>query len=96
MHIPMADLPIQTIYPLSEIKYTIRSTSEEGVYYLVNGWYKHWALWKKQEELTSDMLFKRIRDAKRSLTMLLKFMPDYATDQFEIVAFIPKPYLKAV
>ena len=69
----------------NEKKYTIKSTSEEGVYFLVNGWEKHSAFWKKQNGISRDMLFKRPQDARGSLTKLLKIMPDYATDEFELV-----------
>lgn len=65
--------------------YTIKSTSDEGVYYLVNGWHMHKAFWKTKEELRLNMLFKSQADAKRSLTKLLKIMPDYKNDVFEIV-----------
>ena len=65
--------------------FTVKSVSDEGVYYLVNGWDRHKAFWKSKENLKQDMLFKSVADAKRSLTKLLKIMPDYATDKFEIV-----------
>ena len=65
--------------------FTIKSVSEEGIYYLVNGWDRHKAFWKSRENLKSDMLFKSAADAKRSLTKLLKIMPEYKTDKFEIV-----------
>jgi len=67
--------------------YTIRSVSDEGVYYLVNGWNKHKTFWVNKEDLRKDMLFKRAGDAKRSLTKLLKIMPDYRLDDFSIVFF---------
>lgn len=65
--------------------FTIKSTSDEGVCYLVNGWNKHKTFWIEPEKIKLDMLFKRAADAKRSLTKLLKIMPDYATDQFELI-----------
>lgn len=64
--------------------YTIRSESDEGVYYLVNGWYKHRAFWVSAKDVNTDMLFKRKQDAKASLAKLLKVMPDYASDKFEM------------
>lgn len=66
--------------------YTIRSTSPEGVYYLVNGWNKHKTFWVRLEDITPEMLFKRIGDAKASLTKLLKIMSDYKNDRFEVVS----------
>jgi len=64
------------------IMYTIESISEEGVYYLVNGWDKHNAFWSSWEDVKRETCFKREQDAKRSLTMLLKIMEDYKTDTF--------------
>ena len=69
------------------MKYTIKSTSDEGVYYLVNGWNKHKTFWKRKEELKENMLFKTQGQAKASLTKLLKIMEDYRTDKFELVEF---------
>lgn len=65
--------------------YTIKSTSEEGVYYLVNHWDKHRTFWIEPQKIKKDMLFKRVQDAKRSLTKLLKIMEDYKNDDFEVV-----------
>ena len=67
--------------------YTIRSISDEGIYYLVNGWNRHKTFWVSKEDLRKDMLFKRVSDAKRSLTKLLKVMEEYRTDDFYIVEF---------
>jgi len=38
--------------------FTIKSISDEGIYYLVNGWDRHKAFWKLKENLKPDMLFK--------------------------------------
>lgn len=65
------------------IKYTIKSTNEDGTYYLVNGWYKYFAFWKK--DISTATLFNRPCDAKRSLTNLLKIMPEYRFDTFELI-----------
>ena len=70
------------------IFYTIRSTSEDGVYYLVNHWNKHRAFWKSAVAMKEDMLFKSQKDAKASLTKLLKIMPEYKTDSFEMFAVV--------
>lgn len=67
--------------------YTIKSTSNEGVYYLVNGWEKHYTFWVEERKIRPSMLFKRKQDAKASLTKLLKVMDDYANDKFEMVEF---------
>jgi hypothetical protein len=75
------------------MKYTIRSTSEEGVYYLVNGWYKAKTFWFNEKSVLEDtenakrFFFSKPSQAKASLTKLLKIMPDYANDIFDLVEF---------
>ena len=74
-------------------KYTIRSTSEEGVYYLVNGWNKCKTFWFNERSVLEDkenakrFFFNSPSRAKASLTKLLKVMSDYKDDYFEIVEF---------
>lgn len=65
--------------------YTIKSTSDEGTYYLVNHWEKHKTFWIEPEQVKQSMLFKRISDAKGSLTKLLGIMDDYKNDKFELI-----------
>ena len=65
--------------------YTVKSISDEGVYYLVNRWNMHQRFWVRKEELKRSMLFRRKQDAKASLTKLLKVMDDYKNDTFEII-----------
>lgn len=65
--------------------FTIKSTSDEGIYYLVNHWEKHKTFWIRPEKVKQSMLFKRISDAKSSLTKLLSIMDDYRDDKFEVV-----------
>lgn len=69
------------------MKYTIKSTSQEGIYYLVNGWNKHKTFWVELKDLKNTMLFNTKGQAKASLTKLLKIMEDYKADDFEIVEF---------
>ena len=68
--------------------FTIKSTSDEGVFYLVNHWQKHKTYWIEPEKVKADMLFKSAADAKRSLTKLLKTMEDYRSDKFEVVKLL--------
>lgn len=74
-------------------KYTIKSTSEEGIYYLVNGWNKCKTFWFNEKSVMEDpefakrFFFNKPSQAKASLTKLLKIMPDYADDKFEAVVF---------
>jgi hypothetical protein len=72
-------------------KYTIKSTSDEGVYFLVNGWEKHKTFWISESDVQRDIekaktkFFSAPRFAKASLTKLLKVMDDYKNDKFELV-----------
>lgn len=65
--------------------FTIKSTSDEGIYYLVNHWDRHKTFWVEPENIKPEMLFKTPADAKRSLTKLLKVMDEYKNDTFELV-----------
>lgn len=65
-------------------KYTIKSTSEEGTYYLVNGWNKHKTFWTG-DKTRKDLFFNKPAQAKASLTKLLSVMPEYSSDKFELV-----------
>ena len=75
------------------VKYTIKSTSDKGVYYLVNGWNKCNTFWLTEKlvmantEKAKRFFFNKPSQAKASLTKLLKIMPDYANDKFEVVEF---------
>lgn len=64
----------------------VKSTSSEGVYYLVNGWAKNKKFWVR-ESYRKCTEFKTLASAKRSLTMLLKIMPDYADDIIEFETY---------
>ena len=74
-------------------KYTIKSTSSEGIYYLVNGWNKCKTYWFNEKSVVEDTenakkyFFNKPSQAKASLTKLLKIMSDYSADQFEVVEF---------
>jgi len=74
-------------------KYTIKSTSEEGIYYLVNGWEKHKKFWLDESmvicntENAKRFFFNKPSQAKSNLTKLLKVMEDYKNDEFETVEF---------
>ena len=65
--------------------FTIKSTSSEGTYYLVNGWEKNKTFWVEPKKVKPTMLFSAPKFAKASLTKLLKIMPDYAADKFELI-----------
>lgn len=62
--------------------YTIKSTSNEGVYYLVKDWRKNKALWVKRENLQQEHLFTSLGRARRSLEILLEVMFEYKNDMF--------------
>ena len=72
--------------------YAIRSTSEDGVFFLVNGWRKCKKFWT--HDIGPQNVFKRLGDAKANLTRLLKVMPEYAGDKIEICEFSVAGLLK--
>ena len=63
--------------------YVIRAISNEGEYFLVNGWNKRKSFWTKK---LSEAVFTSKLSAKGSLTKLLKVMDDYAADRFELIS----------
>ena len=66
--------------------YTIKSVSNEGTWYLINGWWKHKAYWQELDNCNLNTVFRRKSDAKRSLTKLLKYMmAEYGNDDFTLV-----------
>lgn len=65
--------------------YTIKSVSNEGIYYLVNHAKDYKTYWVKKKDLKPKMLYDRAADAKASLTKLLKIMNDYKADKFYLV-----------
>lgn len=75
------------------IKYLIKSVSEEGEYFLCNGWKKHKAFWCRKNEIWK-CLFDTIGQAKASLTKLLKVIDDYAQDKFSVYSFTKEGGLK--
>lgn len=68
-------------------RYTIKSVSDEGEWYLVNHWNTYKAFWQKQNKCTPNNTFKTVGQARASLTKLLKVMPEYSTDTFEVAEF---------
>jgi hypothetical protein len=74
-------------------KYTIKSTSKEGVYYLVSGWNKCKTFWFTEKSVLEDIenakrfFFNKPSQAQANLTKLLNVMDDYKKDKFEMVEF---------
>ena len=66
------------------IGYTIKSVSNEGTYYLVNGWKKHNAYWTHSLNPTRNN-FKSKGLALRSLKILLNAIPEYRSDSLTII-----------
>ena len=72
-------------------KYTIESTSDEGIYFLVNGWNKRKTFWYSLDVCAGhwgyvkQYFFNKPGQAKASLTKLLKIMDDYKTDTFRLI-----------
>ena len=65
--------------------YTIKSVSDEGIYYLVNHAKDYKTYWIEKKYLKPRMLYERAADAKASLTKLLKVMTEYKADKFYLV-----------
>lgn len=63
--------------------YVIQSISDEGIYYLCNGWNKHKTFWVTYNDI-DKAIFKAEHHAKTSLTKLLKIMPEYKADDFSV------------
>lgn len=67
--------------------YTVKSISNEGVYYLWKGWgnscSKH--MWEKDIPTEEKYLYKTVKSARTSVTKLLKVMDEYKTDKIEII-----------
>lgn len=74
-------------------KYLIKSVSEEGEYFLCNGWERHKTFWCEKREFR-QCLFNTVGQAKASLTKLLKSMDDYAQDKFSVYSFTEADGLK--
>lgn len=66
-------------------KYTIKSVSDEGTYYLVKNWEKAKTFWKTPAKTLQTDLFTRAQDAKHSLTCLLRVMEEYAEDTLTLI-----------
>lgn len=62
--------------------YVIQSISDEGIYYLCNGWNKHKTFWVTYGDI-DKAIFKAEHHAKTSLTKLLKIMPEYKSDDYK-------------
>lgn len=78
---------------MSEKRYTIKRTSYNGIYYLVNGWKKH-NMYEIDEksvleniEKAKSLFFKTRGSAKASLTRLSRIIKPRCLDRYEIVEF---------
>ena len=64
------------------VGYTVKSTTDEGTFFLVKNWRKNKTFWKEEDKLKDTDLFTSHYYALRSLHRLLRIMPDYAKDDF--------------
>ena len=71
--------------------YTIESLSDDGWFFLCKGWGHRRMIWFTFDELKNEHLFDSPKDAKASLTKLLKVMPEYKEDEFRVMEFIRNP-----
>jgi len=67
--------------------YTVKTESEEGIYYLINHWNKYKTFFKSNLPQLYDQYFKSESDAKKSITKLLNGVmgDDYRNDKFTII-----------
>lgn len=79
----------------SKAKYLIKSTSEEGEYFLCNGWERYKAFWCRKSEIWK-CLFNTVGQAKASLTKLLKVMDEYKQDKFSVCSLTEENGLQEV
>lgn len=63
--------------------FRVKSTSSDGVYYLVNGWNKYRAIWIPNADYRTT--FKDLRSAKTSVTKLMKIFDEYRDDKIEYI-----------
>lgn len=68
-------------------KYTIKSVSDEGTYYLVKDWRKNRELWVSKENMDRhpEWWFTSSGKAKQSLKSLLSVMDEYLSDTFTVI-----------
>ncbi len=68
-------------------KYTIKSVSDEGTYYLVKDWRNNRELWVSKENMDRhpEWWFTSSGKAKQSLKSLLSVMDEYLSDTFTVV-----------
>lgn len=71
----------------SNARYTIKSVSDEGTYFLVKDWRKNKELWVNKEKMDRhpEWWFTSSGKAKQSLKSLLSVMDEYLTDTFTVI-----------
>jgi hypothetical protein len=71
----------------SNARYTIKSVSDEGTYFLVKDWRKNKELWVSKEKMDRhpEWWFTSSDKAKQSLKSLLSVMDEYLTDTFTVI-----------
>ena len=71
----------------SNARYTIKSISDEGTYFLVKDWRKNKELWVSKEKMDRhpEWWFTSPSKAKQSLKSLLSVMDEYLSDTFTVV-----------
>lgn len=66
--------------------YTIKSISNDGVYFMVRDWRKNKAIWVSVNKLKQEYLYKSANTCIKALEKLLNVMDEYATDKFVVVS----------
>ena len=66
--------------------YTVKSISNDGVYFMVRDWRKNKAIWVSVNKLKQEYLYKSAHTCIKALEKLLNVMDEYATDKFIVVS----------
>lgn len=66
--------------------FTIKSISNDGVYFMVRDWRKNKAIWVSVNKLKQEYLYKFANTCIKALEKLLNVMDEYATDKFVVVS----------
>ena len=66
--------------------YTVKSISNDGVYFMVRDWRKNKAIWVSVNKLKQEYLYKSANACIKALEKLLNVMDEYATDKFIVVS----------
>ena len=65
--------------------YTVKSISNDGVYFMVRDWRKNKAIWVSFDMLKPEYLYKSSNTSIKALEKLLNAMEEYVEDKLSVV-----------